>query len=106
MSSVWVYITAGSLVEARKVGRALIEARLAACVNILENMRSMYHWKGKVEEDREVVLIAKTRDKLMDALVDKVKSVHSYEVPCILALPVVDGNPDFLHWIEDETKDE
>lgn len=106
MSAVWVYITAGSLVEARKIGRALIEARLAACVNILENMRSMYHWKGKVEEDREVVLIAKTRDKLMDALVDKVKSVHSYEVPCILALPVVDGNPDFLHWIEDETKDE
>jgi len=106
MSSVWVYITAGSLVEARKVGRALIEARLAACVNILENMRSMYHWKGKVEEDREVVLIAKTRNDLVAPLTEAVTAAHGYDVPCVVSLPITGGNPDFLAWIRAETSGE
>jgi periplasmic divalent cation tolerance protein len=101
-----VYMTCENMKEAEDIGLVLVERRLAACVNILPGMNCIYWWEGKVERAEEVVLIAKTRDKLMDALVDKVKSVHSYEVPCILALPVVDGNPDFLHWIEDETKDE
>jgi len=103
MAALFVYVTAGSLAEAREVGRALIEARLAACVNLLPGMRSMYHWQGAVQEDEEVVLIAKTREALLDRLVETVRRVHSYECPCVVALPVAGGNPAFLDWIAEET---
>lgn len=99
-----IYITAGSLEEARKIGRVLVEERLAACVNILDGMRSMYWWKGEVQEDNEVVLIAKTRADLSTTLVEKVKSVHSYECPCVVSLPIEGGNPQFLEWIQKETR--
>jgi periplasmic divalent cation tolerance protein len=103
MDAVWIYMTAGSLDEARDIGRTLVEERLAACVNILEGMRSLYRWEGGVEEDEEVVLIAKTRATLVDALTDRVKTVHSYDCPCVVALPITGGNPAFLDWIGLET---
>ncbi len=104
MATVFVYITAPSLDEAQSLGRELVERRLAACVNCIEGMRSIYQWQGKIEEAEEVVLIAKTRSDLVDALTRAVKELHSYQVPCIVAVPILGGNADFLAWIEDETR--
>ena len=98
-----VYMTATDEDEAGRIGRALVAERLAACVNVIPGMRSFYSWQGEVRDDREVVVIAKTRETLLDALVARVKELHSYECPCVVALPIVAGNPDFLDWIEAET---
>jgi periplasmic divalent cation tolerance protein len=98
-----VYMTAGDRDEARRIGRELISNRLAACVNMVDNMRCMYRWEGEVEEDREVILIAKTRESLVRRLTEKVKTIHSYDCPCILSLPVAGGNREFLDWIAEET---
>jgi periplasmic divalent cation tolerance protein len=100
----WVYMTAGSIEEAKNIGGELIEQNLAACVNLLENMTSIYKWGDKLEEGQEVVMIAKTRKVLMPKLIKTVNSIHSYDCPCILELPIQGGNPEFLSWIETETK--
>ena len=100
----WVYMTAGSKDEAVAVGEALIEAGLAACVNIIDNMNSIFMWEGKVEQDTETVLIAKTTAERVPELVEKVKSVHSYECPCIVSLPITDGNPAFIDWIAEQVR--
>ncbi|MBA3030533.1 MAG: divalent-cation tolerance protein CutA [Desulfobacteraceae bacterium] len=99
----FVYITASSPDEAREIGRALVQARLAACVNIFENMNSIYWWEGEVQEGREAVLIAKTTGLLVSALIQEVKRLHSYENPCVVTLPVESGSPAFLDWIHKET---
>jgi periplasmic divalent cation tolerance protein len=98
-----VYITAGSMDEARRIGRALVEERLVACVNLIDGMKSIYWWQGAVEEAAEVVVIAKTRRDLVDRAVATVKSLHSYSVPCVVALPIEAGNPAYLDWIAAET---
>ena len=100
----FIYITAGDKEEARQIGMALVESRLAACVNIIDQMTSMYRWEGKIQEDQEVILIAKTTDKNVPVLMNKVKEMHSYDCPCIVSIPVEDGNPAFLKWIADEVK--
>lgn len=105
MSEAMVYITCRDKAEAEKVGRALIEDRLAACVNIMDGMQSMFRWQGKVDRDRETVLIAKIGAGLVNRLTDRVRSVHSYDCPCVVALPVIGGNPEFLQWIREETGD-
>ena len=99
----WLYMTAGSVEEAKNIGKILVGQNLAACVNILENMTSIYIWKDKLEEDQEVVIIAKTRKTLMPKLIETVNSLHSYDCPCILELPIQGGNPDFLSWIKSQT---
>ena len=99
----WVYMTAGSFEEAKRIGQILVSQNLAACVNLLENMTSIYIWKDKLEEDQEVVIIAKTRRSLMPKLIETVNSLHSYDCPCILELPIQGGNPDFITWIESQT---
>ena len=101
----WVYMTAGSIDEAKNIGRELIKQNLAACVNLLENMTSIYKWENKLEEGQEVVMIAKTRKTLMPKLIETVNSLHSYDCPCILELPIQGGNPEFLSWIKTETLD-
>ena len=100
----FVYMTAGSKAEAQKIGNTLVEDRLAACVNILDNMQSIYRWEEGIQQDAEVVLIAKTTDNLVSALVDRVKSLHSYDCPCIVSLPILDGYPPFLDWVHAEVK--
>ncbi|OGB88599.1 dihydroorotate dehydrogenase [candidate division WOR-1 bacterium RIFCSPLOWO2_02_FULL_46_20] len=100
----FVYITTKDKAEARKIGRVLVESRLAACVNIIDKMESIYWWQGKIEQGNEAVLIAKTKEMLMPKLIAKVKALHSYECPCIVALPVSNGNKQFLEWIENETQ--
>ncbi|MGD1971566.1 MAG: divalent-cation tolerance protein CutA [Desulfobacterales bacterium] len=100
----FIYMTAGSKAEAQKIGNALVESQLAACVNILDNMQSIYRWEGKLQQDSEVVLIAKTIESLVAQLIEKVKSLHSYDCPCIVSLPISDGYPPFIDWIQSEVK--
>ena len=101
----WVYMTAGSLEEAKSIGQILVGQNLAACVNLLENMTSIYNWEDKLEEGQEVVMIAKTRKTLLPKLIETVNHLHSYDYPCILELPIQGGNPEFLSWIKTETLD-
>jgi len=95
-----VYMTASTPEEAETIAEALIEANLAACVNILPKATSLYKWKGKTERAPECVFIAKTTVEKFDALQKRVKELHSYECPCIVATPIVAGNKDYLEWIE------
>jgi len=99
-----VYITCANLDEAKNIGKKIVEERIAACVNIINNINSFYWWEGKLQEDDEVILIAKTRRSLVHDLIEKVKKMHSYKCPCIVTLPVLEGNIDFLEWIISETK--
>ena len=98
------YMTAGSMEEAKDIGRVLVKKNLVACVNLLENMTSIYKWKEELEEDCEVVMIVKTRKSLMPQLIKTVTKHHSYECPCILELPIQGGNTEFLRWVATETK--
>ena len=99
----WLYMTAGSVEEAKIIGKILVGQNLAACVNLLENMTSIYKWEEKLEESQEVIMIAKTRKTLMPKLIETVNSLHSYDCPCILELPIQGGDPDFLSWIRSQT---
>ena len=98
-----VYMTAGSEAEAHRVASALIEARLAACVNVLGAVQSVFYWDG-VEREDEVALIAKACRADFEALRQKVRAVHSYDCPCIVAWPIVEGDAEFTDWIEQETR--
>ena len=99
-SYVTLMITCPSREEAERIARALVEGKLAACVNILSNIKSIYWWEGKVEESEEVLLLVKTRLDLVGELARRVRSLHSYEVPEIIALPVVAGSDDYLKWVD------
>jgi periplasmic divalent cation tolerance protein len=102
--AVFVYTTYPSIVEAETAGRALVERRLCACVNILPGMVSLYWWRGKVERGDEVVMIIKTRASLSAAVGAAVKQMHSYTTPAILVIPINDVDPDYHAWIIAETK--
>lgn len=97
------WVTCRDRAEARAIGEALVGERLAACANILPIMESIYRWKGAVETADEAVLILKTREALVPRLTARVRALHSYECPCVVALPITDGNPSYLAWIETET---
>jgi len=98
-----VYITAPSRDIAERIAHHLVEEKLAACVNIISGVRSIYRWKDRVESANEVILIAKTRRDLFEPLEKRVKELHSYEVPCIVAWPIEAGHQPYLDWIEKET---
>jgi len=102
--AVFVYVTAVDRDAALALGRALVEERLAACANVIEGMESVYWWQGKLEEAREAVLILKTRAGLVGALTERVRALHAYDCPCVVALQIVGGNPDYLDWIAAETE--
>ncbi len=104
MNIVFIYMTAGSKDEASKIGKELVSNKLAACINILDNMHSIYQWEGVLQDDTEVVMIAKTTEDRVPSLIEKVKSIHSYECPCIVSLPVSSGHQPFLDWIAAEVK--
>lgn len=99
-----IYTTCGSRQEAREIGGRLVENHLAACVNIFDGMNSIYLWEGKLQDDREVVMIAKTTEERVEAVMEKIRAEHSYECPCILSLPISDGNPPFLAWIAEQVR--
>jgi periplasmic divalent cation tolerance protein len=104
--AVLVYTTYPSLVEAERIGRAVLERRLAACVNILPGMISHYWWQGAIERGEEVVMIIKTRASLAEAVRAAVKEMHSYTTPAILVLPIEGGEPAYLDWLMKETEEE
>ena len=97
--TVLVYATFPGEPEALAAGRQLVEARLAGCINVLPGMTSVYVWQGNTQTAREAVLIAKTRRDLSDAVIAFIRAHHPYELPAILTLPVIAGNPDYLAWL-------
>ena len=103
MQPVFLYITADTLDEAAALGRTLVEERLAACVNILGGITSFYWRDGEVQQGAETALIAKTRADLANAVTERIKSLHGYDCPCVVSLPITGGNEQFLAWIGEET---
>jgi periplasmic divalent cation tolerance protein len=99
MKIIFVYITCKNIEEAILIGKSLVEFKLVGCVNIFEQMTSIYQWEEKMEVAKEVVLIGKTNESLFDEIVSKVKQVHSYTTPCILSIPIQNGNDDYLQWL-------
>ncbi|MBI2966533.1 MAG: divalent-cation tolerance protein CutA [Bacteroidetes bacterium] len=101
---IFVYITAADSREARKIGYELVQSRLAACINIFPQMKSIYRWQGKIEQSNEVVMIAKTKKALFKKVEKKVLSMHSYSCPCIIKIPVSGGNKKYMKWLLGETR--
>ena len=103
MQAISVYIVTADTAEADRIAEALVAERLAACVNILGAVRSVYRWQGEVERADEVAMIAKTTEVLFDALNARVRALHSYDTPAIVAWPIVAGDAAYLDWIGAET---
>jgi periplasmic divalent cation tolerance protein len=101
---VFVYTTYPALVEAERAGTALLEAQLAACVNILPRMISIYRWKGGIERGDEVVMIIKTRASLAEAVAEQVRAMHSYDSPALLVIPIESVDSGYLAWLTAETE--
>ena len=101
-----VLVTVPSQKEGERIARKLVENRLAACVNIIPHLLSIYRWEGKIEEEGEFLLVLKTAGERFSELREKIKRIHSYSVPEILALPVLDGNTDYMEWVYRETRAE
>ena len=99
-----IFITIDTPANAQKLADKLLAARKAACVNIIPKISSQYWWQGKIEKADELMLIVKTRAILLDELIALVKQNHPYSVPEIIALPIIGGNPDYLAWLDSETK--
>jgi len=100
-----VLITTSTTDEAAKIGTALVDGHLAACVNIVPEVRSLFFWKGKTQDERETLLICKSRLSRMKQIVERVKSLHSYAVPEVIAIPIVAGSQEYLDWVKDATKE-
>lgn len=98
-------VTCGSEEEALKIARALVENGLAACVNLISPVRSIYRWKGKVLDEKEWLLIIKTLGERFEKLEEKVKSLHSYSVPEIISLPILEGSSSYLEWVREMTEE-
>ncbi len=99
-----VLVTASSTQEAQKLGKDLVQEKLAACVNVIPKIISIFNWHEDVCEEEEVLMIVKTSGEKFSALEKKVKQMHSYDVPEIIALPIVAGSKEYLNWIRKETK--
>ncbi|MCL2122853.1 MAG: divalent-cation tolerance protein CutA [Desulfovibrionaceae bacterium] len=93
------YLTATDMDEARRIAKTLVAERLAACVNILGQIESVYHWEGEVQYSGEVALLAKTTEACFDAFAARVRELHSYELPCVVAAPLARGEAAFLGWV-------
>ncbi len=104
MKTKLIYVTAPSREEAERITETVVTERLAACANIFDGVISVYHWEGKLCRENETVLILKTREGQLDRLMDRIKELHSYDCPCIVALPIEQGYAPFLKWLEDETR--
>jgi len=100
-----ILITASSPEEGEKIARALVAEHLVACVNCIPGVRSFFFWEGKPQEAAEVLLVCKSTIALMEKIIERVRSLHSYTVPEIIALPIVSGLPSYLSWINDSTKE-
>ncbi len=103
MNEIVVLVTVGSEAEATSIATVLVEKRLVACVNILPSVRSIFRWEGKVAEESECLLMAKTVNSVFDQVASTVKSLHSYSVPEVIALPIQQGLSEYLSWIGEAT---
>ena len=99
-----VYVTVPDRACAMSLAREVVDVGLAACANILPNMTSIYFWNGAVEEAEEIILLLRTRADLFDKLEEKIRAMHPYDVPCIVALPLSHGSKAYLEWINDSVK--
>ncbi len=99
-----IYITASSEKEALDIGKTLVSERLAASVNILNPVRSLYWWEGEIQDEQEVVIVAKTSEVLVEKLTERVVSMHRYICPCVVSIPIIKGHQPFLDWIEAVTR--
>lgn len=99
---VMLYVTFANVDEARRIARALLEARLVACANIQAPHTALYHWQGEVQENDEVAVWFKTKSELIVHASERIKTMHSHDVPCVVALPIQGGNAQFLEWIDRE----
>jgi periplasmic divalent cation tolerance protein len=104
MSETVTFVTCGGTAEARRIARALVRERLAACVNLVPGVTSIYAWKGRVEEGREVLLVIKSRAALSRKLAARVKALHGYEVPEVVTLRIASGLPEYLRWVRESTR--
>lgn len=98
-----VFVTVSSKEEAEKIAKGVLEEKLAACVNIIDTVHSHFWWQGKIDSAKEALLIIKTKKALINKLIRKVKSVHSYELPEIIALPIIYGSKEYLDWVNEST---
>ncbi len=103
MEFIVILITASSAEEGEKIADFLIGRHLAACVNIIPSIKSFFFWEGKIERESEVLLVVKSRRSLLDNIIEDVKQLHSYEVPEIIALPIIGGSNEYLKWVEEST---
>lgn len=94
-----IYVTTPDRQTAEQIGGAVVTEKVAACANILDGVTSIFHWDGKLCRENEAILILKTPLELVENLTDRIKELHPYECPCVVALPIDGGNPDFLQWV-------
>lgn len=99
-----VFVTAKDISEARKIASGLLEAKLIACANLVPQVQSLFWWQGKIDEANEVLLVLKTQSAKVEEIIQKVKLLHSYDVPEIIALPIDAGNGDYLKWVDESVK--
>ncbi|MDY6880204.1 MAG: divalent-cation tolerance protein CutA [Thermodesulfobacteriota bacterium] len=104
MDKIVIFVTAGSPEEAEKIADLLVKKRKTACANLVPKIHSLFWWCGKIDSSDEVLLIFKSKACLLQDIVSLVKEAHSYDVPEIIALPIIGGNEDYLRWIEEETE--
>ena len=100
----WVYVPHNSKDKALEMGRILLDEKLIACVNIIDNMTSMYKWEGKIVEENEIILIIKTKEKLFEELQKRIENLHPYDCPCIIGLNIEKGNKPYMDWLFNQTK--
>ncbi len=98
-----IYITCKDETEALKIGKHLVKKRLSPCANVIDSMMSIFLWKGEIQSEKESILILKTRSILFELICQEVKSIHSYEIPCIVAYPMLACEKEYLSWIDQET---
>jgi periplasmic divalent cation tolerance protein len=103
MGPVFAYIVLPTIEIARKLGRKMVDEQIVACVNILPGMQAIYRWEGRIEDANEVVMIAKSTAERFSDIVDFMALEHPYDVPCIVALPLVDGEATYMKWIVDNS---
>jgi periplasmic divalent cation tolerance protein len=100
-----LYVTCANREQARDIAHTLLEQKLIACANIMEGVTSLYRWLGELQQDTETVFIAKTRKDKVDAAMETIRKLHTYECPCMVAWPIVDGNPTYLKWVDEQLAD-
>ena len=102
--SIVILITCANRREAERIARQLVKQKLVACVNVIDKIKSIFWWQNKIDSASEVLLIAKSKKSMMTKVIKQVKSLHSYQVPEVIALPIVAGNKDYINWINESIR--